>query len=108
MNFNLQGFPGGNVNYNPPAGATPFLMNQETVQALVAVVSGIHSLSYKRNSEAAGSTDSLTGILYADTVGLRMFTALDFFAGSGLVRLGLAPEFETVWANDNCAKKRET
>jgi DNA (cytosine-5)-methyltransferase 1 len=37
-----------------------------------------------------------------------MFTALDFFAGSGLVRLGLAPEFETVWANDNCAKKRAT
>jgi DNA (cytosine-5)-methyltransferase 1 len=37
-----------------------------------------------------------------------MFTALDFFAGSGLVRLGLAPEFETLWANDNCAKKRET
>jgi len=35
-----------------------------------------------------------------------MFTALDFFAGSGLVRLGLAPEFETLWANDNCAKKR--
>jgi DNA (cytosine-5)-methyltransferase 1 len=37
-----------------------------------------------------------------------MFTALDFFAGSGLVRLGLAPEFETLWANDNCAKKRAT
>jgi len=36
-----------------------------------------------------------------------MFTALDFFAGSGLVHLGLAPEFETLWANDNCAKKRE-
>jgi DNA (cytosine-5)-methyltransferase 1 len=35
-----------------------------------------------------------------------MFTALDFFAGSGLVALGLAPEFETVWANDNCAKKQ--
>ena len=35
-----------------------------------------------------------------------MFTALDFFAGSGLVRLGLEPEFETIWANDNCAKKR--
>jgi DNA (cytosine-5)-methyltransferase 1 len=34
------------------------------------------------------------------------FTALDFFAGSGLVELGLAPEFQTVWANDNCAKKR--
>lgn len=37
-----------------------------------------------------------------------MFTALDFFAGSGLVRLGLAPEFETIWANDNCAKKQAT
>ena len=36
-----------------------------------------------------------------------MFTALDFFAGSGLVRLGLAPDFETLWANDNCAKKRD-
>jgi DNA (cytosine-5)-methyltransferase 1 len=35
-----------------------------------------------------------------------MFTALDFFAGSGLVRLGLEPEFETLWANDNCAKKQ--
>jgi DNA (cytosine-5)-methyltransferase 1 len=34
-----------------------------------------------------------------------MFTALEFFAGSGLVGLGLAPEFETLWANDNCAKK---
>jgi DNA (cytosine-5)-methyltransferase 1 len=37
-----------------------------------------------------------------------MFSALDFFAGSGLVRLGLAPEFQTLWANDNCAKKRAT
>jgi DNA (cytosine-5)-methyltransferase 1 len=35
-----------------------------------------------------------------------MYTALEFFAGSGLVRLGLAPEFETLWANDICAKKR--
>jgi DNA (cytosine-5)-methyltransferase 1 len=35
-----------------------------------------------------------------------MLTALEFFAGSGLVRLGLAPEFETLWANDICAKKR--
>ena len=35
-----------------------------------------------------------------------MFTALDFFAGSGLVRLGLAPEFQTLWANDNCPKKQ--
>ncbi len=36
-----------------------------------------------------------------------MYTALDFFAGSGLVGLGLEPEFETLWANDNCAKKQE-
>jgi DNA (cytosine-5)-methyltransferase 1 len=36
-----------------------------------------------------------------------MFRALDFFAGSGLVTLGLAPEFETIWANDICAKKGE-
>ena len=31
--------------------------------------------------------------------------ALDFFAGSGLVRLGLEPHFQTVWANDICPKK---
>lgn len=37
-----------------------------------------------------------------------MFTALDFFAGSGLVRLGLSPDFETLWANDNSEKKRAT
>ena len=37
-----------------------------------------------------------------------MFKALDFFAGSGLVSLGLAPEFRTIWANDNCAKKKQT
>src|SRR5438067_9762604 len=35
-----------------------------------------------------------------------MFSALDFFAGSGLVRFGLEPEFHTLWANDNCGKKR--
>lgn len=35
-----------------------------------------------------------------------MFTAIEFFAGSGLVRLGLEPEFTTVWANDICAKKQ--
>ena len=37
-----------------------------------------------------------------------MFTATEFFAGSRLVRLGLSPEFETLWVNDNCAKKRST
>lgn len=32
-------------------------------------------------------------------------TAIDFFAGSGLVRVGLEPEFSTAWANDLCEKK---
>ena len=36
---------------------------------------------------------------------MRFLRALDFFAGSGLVRLGLAPQFRVVWANDNCPKK---
>ena len=31
--------------------------------------------------------------------------ALDFFAGSGLVRLGLEPDFQTAWANDICPRK---
>jgi hypothetical protein len=34
LNFNVQAFRSGNVNYNPVAGGVPFLMNQETVQAL--------------------------------------------------------------------------
>jgi hypothetical protein len=37
LSFNLVGLRSGNVNYNPPAGANPFLMNQETLQALVSV-----------------------------------------------------------------------
>jgi Domain of unknown function (DUF5916) len=37
LNFNLQWLRSGNVNYNPPAGQTPFLLNQNTVQALVSV-----------------------------------------------------------------------
>lgn len=32
-------------------------------------------------------------------------TALEFFAGSGLVRHGLSAEFSVTWANDNCSKK---
>ena len=34
LNFNLQAIRSGHVNYNPVAGGAPFLMNQETVQAL--------------------------------------------------------------------------
>lgn len=34
-----------------------------------------------------------------------LFTALDFFAGSGLVTEGLSSHFDTVWANDICPKK---
>jgi hypothetical protein len=36
LSFNLQGIRSGNVNYSPPATQTPFLMNQETVQAFVS------------------------------------------------------------------------
>ena len=37
LNFNLQAFRSGNVNYNPAAGGSPFLLNQETVQALITI-----------------------------------------------------------------------
>lgn len=37
LNYNMVALRSGNVNYNPPAGKTPFLMNQETLQALVSV-----------------------------------------------------------------------
>jgi DNA (cytosine-5)-methyltransferase 1 len=37
-----------------------------------------------------------------------MLRAIEFFAGSGLVRLGLKADFETIWANDNSEKKRDT
>jgi site-specific DNA-cytosine methylase len=37
-----------------------------------------------------------------------MFTAIEFFAGSGLVRLGLSQGFKSLWANDVCSKKRDT
>ena len=34
FNFNLTAIRGGNVNYNPPAGGLPFLLNQKFVQLL--------------------------------------------------------------------------
>ncbi len=37
LNFNVQCMRSGNVNYNPPARQTPFLMNQQTVSALVSI-----------------------------------------------------------------------
>lgn len=37
LNFNVQGLKSGNVNYNPVSGQVPFLMNQETVQALISI-----------------------------------------------------------------------
>jgi hypothetical protein len=37
LSFNLQALKSGNVNYNPPTGQVPFLMNQETVQALITI-----------------------------------------------------------------------
>ncbi len=46
--------------------------------------------------------------MIAGEVKSELFEAIDFFAGSGLVSLGLSEEFRTVWANDNCTKKRQT
>ena len=40
----------------------------------------------------------------AGTKGIVTPRALDFFAGSGFARVGLEPEFRTVWANDICPK----
>ncbi len=37
VSFNIVALRSGNVNYNPPAGAAPFLLNQNYVQALVTV-----------------------------------------------------------------------
>jgi hypothetical protein len=37
LNFNIIGIRGGNVNYNPISGSNPFLMHQQTVQAIVGV-----------------------------------------------------------------------
>ena len=37
VSFNLQLFKSGNVNYNPLPGQVPFLLNQETVQALFSL-----------------------------------------------------------------------
>ena len=37
LNFNVQAIKGGNVNYNPANGQPPFLLNQETVQALISI-----------------------------------------------------------------------
>jgi DNA (cytosine-5)-methyltransferase 1 len=39
--------------------------------------------------------------------GTQPLFALDFFSGSGLVRLGLQSTFETIWANDNCPRKAD-
>ncbi len=44
LNFNLQAFRSGNVNYNPPVGQAPFLLNQETVQALISI-NPLHQLT---------------------------------------------------------------
>ena len=37
LNFNLQAIKSGNVNYYPVGGQAPFLLNQETVQALISI-----------------------------------------------------------------------
>jgi len=36
FNYNIIGLLGGNVNYNPPNGAKPFLLHQDYLQALIS------------------------------------------------------------------------
>ena len=43
----------------------------------------------------------------ADHSHVEPLTFLDFFAGAGLVRLGLEPSWSCVWANDIDARKQE-
>ncbi len=37
LSLNIQALKSGNVNYNPLPGQSPFLLNQETVQALISI-----------------------------------------------------------------------
>ena len=37
LSFHLLALKSGNVNYNPPSGQSPFLLNQEMVQALISI-----------------------------------------------------------------------
>jgi hypothetical protein len=37
LNFNIQAYRSGNVNYNPPTNKAPFLLNQEWVQAYITL-----------------------------------------------------------------------
>jgi hypothetical protein len=59
--YSLQLFRSGNVNYNPPSGQPPFLMNQETVQALMTI-QPLHQLTFDntylldRNHAVKGGT----------------------------------------------------
>ena len=43
----------------------------------------------------------------ADRSRSEPLTFLDFFAGAGLVRLGLGPSWSCTWANDTDARKQE-
>ena len=66
-----------------------------------------------RVCEAAVQLDFLDTLGYAINTALGKnrakmsgkFTCLDFFAGSGLVSMAMAKQFETVWANDISEKK---
>ena len=44
LNYNILALFGGNVNYNPPVGAQPFLLHQNYLQALVSL-QPLHPLS---------------------------------------------------------------
>jgi len=59
LNFNLVAIRGGNVNYNPVAGKTPFLTNQQSVQLLFTLqplkqITADNTYLLDRNFAAAG------------------------------------------------------
>ena len=56
---------------------------------------------------ANGVSSSLTQTMVACSKREAILTFLDFFAGAGLVRLGLEPSWSCIWANDIDAKKKK-
>ena len=59
--------------------------------------------SHPKNGVSADQDHAIT----ADYSHIEPLTFLDFFAGAGLVRLGLEPPWSCMWANDIDARKQE-
>jgi hypothetical protein len=79
LNLNLVGIRSGNVNYNP-AGSTPTLLNQETLQALISVYP-IRSLTIDntylldRDHETHGGQDAYESQTFRTKINYQFTTA---------------------------------